>query len=139
MDECLEIWLLIILCFIDMEGTYAEYSDWADDGVPDMVTHQYRRALQQMEKCKPYEEAMVTAHFCHSCSFIRGLIYIFHYLQLNYISGGYCGSKGSDCDVKLHLLQLSDSILFTANIKVTLSVIRRPVLYKPTPISAFSI
>lgn len=69
-----------------MEGTYAEYSDWADDGVPEMVTHQYRRALQQMQKCKPYEEALVThAHLSHSSSFTRGLIYIFHYLLLNYL------------------------------------------------------
>ncbi|XP_051551810.1 squamous cell carcinoma antigen recognized by T-cells 3-like isoform X1 [Myxocyprinus asiaticus] len=46
---------------MDMEGTYAEYSDWADDGVPETVTHQYRRALQQMEKCKPYEEALMVS------------------------------------------------------------------------------
>ncbi|KAK7172807.1 hypothetical protein R3I93_002818 [Phoxinus phoxinus] len=46
---------------MDMEGTYAEYSDWADDGVPETVTHQYRRALKQMEKCKPYEEALLVS------------------------------------------------------------------------------
>ncbi|TRY71315.1 hypothetical protein DNTS_002252 [Danionella cerebrum] len=46
---------------MDMDGTYAEYSDWADDGVPEMVTHQYRRALQQMEKCKPYEETLLVS------------------------------------------------------------------------------
>ncbi|XP_051520916.1 squamous cell carcinoma antigen recognized by T-cells 3 [Myxocyprinus asiaticus] len=46
---------------MDMEGTYAEYSDWADDGVPETVMHQYRRALQQMEKCKPYEEALLVS------------------------------------------------------------------------------
>lgn len=51
---------MLTLCRVDMEGTYAEYSDWADDGVPETVTHQYRRALKQMEKCKPYEEALVT-------------------------------------------------------------------------------
>uniref|UniRef100_A0A8C2HVA4 Spliceosome associated factor 3, U4/U6 recycling protein n=1 Tax=Cyprinus carpio TaxID=7962 RepID=A0A8C2HVA4_CYPCA len=46
---------------MDMEGTYAEYSDWADDGVPETVTHQYRRALQQLEKCKPFEEALLVS------------------------------------------------------------------------------
>uniref|UniRef100_A0A672T8E7 Squamous cell carcinoma antigen recognized by T-cells 3-like n=1 Tax=Sinocyclocheilus grahami TaxID=75366 RepID=A0A672T8E7_SINGR len=46
---------------MDMEGTYAEYSDWADDGVPEMVTRQYRRALQQLEKCKPFEEALLVS------------------------------------------------------------------------------
>lgn len=46
---------------MDMEGTYAEYSDWADDGVPETVTHQYRRALKQMEKCKPNEEALLVS------------------------------------------------------------------------------
>uniref|UniRef100_A0A8C2E7L4 Squamous cell carcinoma antigen recognized by T-cells 3 n=1 Tax=Cyprinus carpio TaxID=7962 RepID=A0A8C2E7L4_CYPCA len=46
---------------MDMEGTYAEYSDWADDGVPEMVTRQYRRALQQLEKGKPFEEALLVS------------------------------------------------------------------------------
>uniref|UniRef100_A0A671QVM5 Spliceosome associated factor 3, U4/U6 recycling protein n=1 Tax=Sinocyclocheilus anshuiensis TaxID=1608454 RepID=A0A671QVM5_9TELE len=46
---------------MDMEGTYAEYADWADDGVPETVTHQYRRALQQLEKCKPFEEALLVS------------------------------------------------------------------------------
>uniref|UniRef100_A0A672P3A7 Spliceosome associated factor 3, U4/U6 recycling protein n=1 Tax=Sinocyclocheilus grahami TaxID=75366 RepID=A0A672P3A7_SINGR len=46
---------------MDMEGTYAEYADWADDGVPETVTHQYRRALQQLEKCKPVEEALLVS------------------------------------------------------------------------------
>uniref|UniRef100_A0A671N6G1 Squamous cell carcinoma antigen recognized by T-cells 3-like n=1 Tax=Sinocyclocheilus anshuiensis TaxID=1608454 RepID=A0A671N6G1_9TELE len=46
---------------MDMEGTYAEYSDWADDGVPEMVPCQYRRALQQLEKCKPFEEALLVS------------------------------------------------------------------------------
>ncbi|XP_026117265.1 squamous cell carcinoma antigen recognized by T-cells 3-like [Carassius auratus] len=46
---------------MDMEGTYAEYSDWAEDGVPEMVTHHYRRALQQLGKCKPFEEALLVS------------------------------------------------------------------------------
>lgn len=42
-----------------MEATYAEYEEWSEHGVPEAVVHQYKKALQQMEKCKPFEEALV--------------------------------------------------------------------------------
>ena len=42
-----------------MEGTYAEYEEWSDQGVSDTVSQKYKRALQQMEKSKPYEETLV--------------------------------------------------------------------------------
>lgn len=53
------LWLLLS-CFVDIEATYAEYEEWSEHGVPDTVTQQYKRAVQQMEKCKPFEEALVT-------------------------------------------------------------------------------
>ncbi|XP_076843350.1 spliceosome associated factor 3, U4/U6 recycling protein [Brachyhypopomus gauderio] len=46
---------------MDMEGTYTEYSDWADAGVPETVTHHYKRALQQLEKRRPHEEALLVS------------------------------------------------------------------------------
>ncbi|XP_070992026.1 squamous cell carcinoma antigen recognized by T-cells 3-like isoform X2 [Oncorhynchus clarkii lewisi] len=46
---------------MDMEGTYAEYEEWSDQGVSDTVSHKYKRALQQMEKSKPYEETLMAA------------------------------------------------------------------------------
>ncbi|KAM6930387.1 squamous cell carcinoma antigen recognized by T-cells 3 [Xenentodon cancila] len=46
---------------MDMEATYAEYEEWAEQGVPETVTHQYKKVLQQMEKCKPFEEALLVA------------------------------------------------------------------------------
>ncbi|XP_017269444.1 squamous cell carcinoma antigen recognized by T-cells 3 [Kryptolebias marmoratus] len=46
---------------IDMEATYAEYEEWSENGVPETVIHQYRKALQQMEKCKSCEEALLVA------------------------------------------------------------------------------
>ncbi len=49
-----------LCCFVDMEVTYAEYEEWSEHGVPETVTHQYKKALQQMEKCKPFEESLVT-------------------------------------------------------------------------------
>lgn len=42
-----------------MESTYNEYSDWTDEGVPEMVTQHYKRALQQLDARRPYEEALV--------------------------------------------------------------------------------
>uniref|UniRef100_A0A3P9H6B1 Spliceosome associated factor 3, U4/U6 recycling protein n=1 Tax=Oryzias latipes TaxID=8090 RepID=A0A3P9H6B1_ORYLA len=46
---------------MDMEATYAEYEEWSEHGVPEAVAHQYKKALQQMEKCKPLEEALLVA------------------------------------------------------------------------------
>ncbi|KAM9098041.1 squamous cell carcinoma antigen recognized by T-cells 3 isoform X1 [Sarcophilus harrisii] len=46
---------------LDMEATYAEYEEWSDDPIPEAVTQSYKKALQQMEKCKPYEEALLVA------------------------------------------------------------------------------
>lgn len=46
--------------FVDMEATYAEYEEWSEHGVSETILHQYRKALQQMEKYKPLEESLVT-------------------------------------------------------------------------------
>lgn len=43
-----------------MEATYAEYEEWSEHGVPETVLHLYKKALQQMERCKPFEESLVT-------------------------------------------------------------------------------
>nr|XP_057927176.1 squamous cell carcinoma antigen recognized by T-cells 3 [Doryrhamphus excisus] len=46
---------------MDMEATYAEYEEWADHGPPETVLSQYKNALQQKEKCKPFEESLLVA------------------------------------------------------------------------------
>ncbi|XP_006640406.1 squamous cell carcinoma antigen recognized by T-cells 3 [Lepisosteus oculatus] len=46
---------------LDMEATYAEYEEWSDKAISAAVTQQYKKALQQMEKSKPYEEALLVA------------------------------------------------------------------------------
>ncbi|XP_030273049.1 spliceosome associated factor 3, U4/U6 recycling protein isoform X1 [Sparus aurata] len=46
---------------MDMEATYAEYEEWSEQGVSEGVIHQYRKALKQLEKCKPYEESLMAA------------------------------------------------------------------------------
>lgn len=46
---------------MDMEGTYAEYEEWSESGVSNIVQHQYKKALQQMEKCKAFEESLLVA------------------------------------------------------------------------------
>ncbi|KAM4616482.1 squamous cell carcinoma antigen recognized by T-cells 3 isoform 2-T2 [Polymixia lowei] len=46
---------------MDMEATYAEYEEWSEKGVPETVAHQYKKALQQMEKSKPFEETLLVA------------------------------------------------------------------------------
>ncbi|KAK7934120.1 hypothetical protein WMY93_005016 [Mugilogobius chulae] len=45
---------------MDMDATFAEYEEWAD-GVPETVQLQYKKALQLMEKCKAFEEALLLA------------------------------------------------------------------------------
>ncbi|KAJ8415260.1 hypothetical protein AAFF_G00422400 [Aldrovandia affinis] len=46
---------------MDMEATYAEYEEWSDKGVPDTVSALFKKAVLQMEKCKPFEEALLVA------------------------------------------------------------------------------
>uniref|UniRef100_A0A674F6V6 Spliceosome associated factor 3, U4/U6 recycling protein n=1 Tax=Salmo trutta TaxID=8032 RepID=A0A674F6V6_SALTR len=46
---------------MDMDGTYAEYEEWSDQGVSDTVSQKYKGALKQMEKSKPYEETLMIA------------------------------------------------------------------------------
>ncbi|XP_058512452.1 squamous cell carcinoma antigen recognized by T-cells 3 isoform X1 [Ochotona princeps] len=45
----------------DMEATFAEYEEWSEDPIPESVIQSYRKALQQLEKYKPYEEALLQA------------------------------------------------------------------------------
>lgn len=47
-------------CFVDMEVTYAEFEEWSEQGVSDTIKHHYKKALQQMEKRKPFEESLVS-------------------------------------------------------------------------------
>ncbi|XP_015268716.1 PREDICTED: squamous cell carcinoma antigen recognized by T-cells 3 isoform X2 [Gekko japonicus] len=46
---------------LDMETTYAEYEEWSEEPIPEAVVKNYKRALQQLQKCKPYEEALLVA------------------------------------------------------------------------------
>ncbi|KAJ6656608.1 hypothetical protein lerEdw1_003495 [Lerista edwardsae] len=46
---------------LDMEATYAEYEEWSEEAVPEAVTKSYKKALQQMKKYKPFEEALLGA------------------------------------------------------------------------------
>lgn len=48
---------------LDMEATFAEYEEWSEDPIPESVVQSYRKALQQLEKYKPYEEALVSVGF----------------------------------------------------------------------------
>lgn len=51
----------IVLCYlVDMEATYAEYEEWSEHGVSETVMHLYKKALRQMERCKPFEASLVT-------------------------------------------------------------------------------
>uniref|UniRef100_A0A8D0GWW8 Spliceosome associated factor 3, U4/U6 recycling protein n=1 Tax=Sphenodon punctatus TaxID=8508 RepID=A0A8D0GWW8_SPHPU len=46
---------------LDMEATYAEYEEWTEEPIPDSVTKNYKKALQQLEKCRPFEETLLVA------------------------------------------------------------------------------
>ena len=43
-----------------MDATFAEYEEWSEDPIPESVIQSYNKALQQLEKYKPYEEALVS-------------------------------------------------------------------------------
>lgn len=53
----------VVGCVSDMEATYAEYDEWSDNGVAETVARLYKKALQQLEKYKPFEETLVKT-FC---------------------------------------------------------------------------
>ncbi|XP_010135250.1 PREDICTED: squamous cell carcinoma antigen recognized by T-cells 3, partial [Buceros rhinoceros silvestris] len=46
---------------LDMEASFAEYEEWSEDPIPETTIKNYKKALQQLEKCKPYEEALLGA------------------------------------------------------------------------------
>ncbi|EOA96476.1 Squamous cell carcinoma antigen recognized by T-cells 3, partial [Anas platyrhynchos] len=46
---------------LDMEASYAEYEEWSEEPIPETIIKNYKKALQQLEKCKPYEEALLGA------------------------------------------------------------------------------
>ena len=43
----------------ELEATYGEYEEWSDRGVPETLTNQYKKALQQLAKSRPFEETLV--------------------------------------------------------------------------------
>lgn len=45
----------------EMETTYAEYVDWSEEPIADSFVNNYKKALQQVKKYKPYEEALLAA------------------------------------------------------------------------------
>ncbi|KAL6067681.1 hypothetical protein STEG23_031485 [Scotinomys teguina] len=47
--------------YIYMEATFAEYEEWSEEPIPDSVLQNYQKALEQLEKYKPFEEALLQA------------------------------------------------------------------------------
>ncbi|XP_036027973.1 squamous cell carcinoma antigen recognized by T-cells 3 isoform X2 [Onychomys torridus] len=45
----------------DMEATFAEYEEWSEEPMPESVLQNYQKALEQLEKYKPFEEALLQA------------------------------------------------------------------------------
>lgn len=45
----------------EMEATFAEYEEWSEEPMPESVLQSYQKALGQLEKYKPYEEALLQA------------------------------------------------------------------------------
>lgn len=46
---------------LEMEATFAEYEEWSEEPIPESVLQSYQKALGQLEKYKPFEEALVSA------------------------------------------------------------------------------
>ncbi|XP_040272553.1 squamous cell carcinoma antigen recognized by T-cells 3 [Bufo bufo] len=46
---------------LDMASTYAEYEEWSEEPIPESVNQNYKKAIQLVEKYKPYEEALLAA------------------------------------------------------------------------------
>ncbi|XP_066459934.1 squamous cell carcinoma antigen recognized by T-cells 3 [Eleutherodactylus coqui] len=46
---------------LDMASTFAEYEEWSEEPIPEIVIQNYKKAIQQVAKYKPYEEALMAA------------------------------------------------------------------------------
>uniref|UniRef100_A0A8C5REK8 Spliceosome associated factor 3, U4/U6 recycling protein n=1 Tax=Laticauda laticaudata TaxID=8630 RepID=A0A8C5REK8_LATLA len=46
---------------IDMESAFLEYQYWTEEPIPDAVLKNYAKALKQLQKYKPYEDALLIA------------------------------------------------------------------------------
>ncbi|XP_039218577.1 squamous cell carcinoma antigen recognized by T-cells 3 isoform X1 [Crotalus tigris] len=46
---------------IDMESAFLEYENWTEEPIPGPVLQSYIKAVQQLQKYKPYEEALLIA------------------------------------------------------------------------------
>ncbi|XP_063769347.1 squamous cell carcinoma antigen recognized by T-cells 3 [Pseudophryne corroboree] len=46
---------------LEMASTYAEYEEWSEEPIQNSVIQNYKKALQQVEKYKAYEEALLAA------------------------------------------------------------------------------
>ncbi|XP_058014481.1 squamous cell carcinoma antigen recognized by T-cells 3 isoform X2 [Ahaetulla prasina] len=46
---------------IDMESAFLEYENWTEEPIPEAVLQNYAKALKQLQKYKPYEEALLVA------------------------------------------------------------------------------
>ncbi|CAB1414272.1 unnamed protein product [Pleuronectes platessa] len=46
---------------MDMEATYAEYGEWSEHGVPETAMNLYKKAMQQMDKRRSFEESLLVA------------------------------------------------------------------------------
>ncbi|ETE71630.1 Squamous cell carcinoma antigen recognized by T-cells 3, partial [Ophiophagus hannah] len=46
---------------IDMESAFLEYQHWSEEPIPEAVLQNYAKALKQLQKYKPYEDALLIA------------------------------------------------------------------------------
>ncbi|KAM9259988.1 squamous cell carcinoma antigen recognized by T-cells 3 isoform 3-T3 [Cariama cristata] len=60
-EKVYELFERAVKDYIYMEASYAEYEEWSEDPIPEPIIKNYKKALQQLEKCKPYEEALLGA------------------------------------------------------------------------------
>lgn len=60
-----------------MEASYAEYEEWSEEPIPETIIKNYKKALQQLEKCKPYEEALVMLLLSRCCKNNSWFVVIF--------------------------------------------------------------
>ncbi|XP_073528400.1 squamous cell carcinoma antigen recognized by T-cells 3 isoform X1 [Phyllobates terribilis] len=46
---------------LDMASTYAEYEEWSEEPIAESLSQNYKKAIKQVEKYKPYEEGLLAA------------------------------------------------------------------------------
>ena len=67
------ILMAFFLISAGMEKTMQDYEDWTTEPMTDTLDKSYKKALNKLEKCLQFEDALVCTHI-HICKFAKSTL-----------------------------------------------------------------